>query len=631
MLEPQSRTLLFEALRPPQDYELDYAVGTTFSLDLLALLTAPLAFTFFAMDEEDGRPTSHPLALLEAVRRHAEQISVFCQAGGIAVPPHDRLLYEHVENSVFEVNAPRDGGVFHPKVWVLRFVAADDQPVLYRLLCLSRNLTFDRSWDTALVLDGELSDRQNAYAESHPIGDFIAALPEMAVRPVPELTRQRIAQMQHEVRRVRFDIPDGFDEIAFHPLGIGAGRNRWPFEGRIDRLLVISPFLGAKALRDLNADRPEDVIVSRPDSLNEVGLQGLAGFSTIKVLSDAAEPEPGSDGESDGTEPANGETPSGGPDALLRGLHAKVYVADAGWDASVWVGSANATGAAFERNVEFLVELRGSKSRCGVESLLARTEEGDPVLGDLLVDYRPSDEPTGVDQSERQVELAAQEFRARLAQSGLRAMVGERVDDGTFSVQLRSDAPLGLPDGARLRAWPVTRRKEAATRAIEAERALLATFSGLALESVTAFYGFELAMPLRGEFLTFDFAMRLPLENAPERRREAILRAMLKNRGEVLRYLLFLLAGSGNVDPSLLLDPAARDDQSREGAEPTLFLGGTALFEMLVRTLERDPGRLDLIARVVDDLRDGDGSMLLPDGFEAIWQPVWAAREAQRA
>ena len=48
MLEPQERRQLLDSLRPPSGYSLDFAVGTTYSLDLLALLTAPLAFTFFA-------------------------------------------------------------------------------------------------------------------------------------------------------------------------------------------------------------------------------------------------------------------------------------------------------------------------------------------------------------------------------------------------------------------------------------------------------------------------------------------------------------------------------------------------------------------------------------------------------
>jgi hypothetical protein len=75
MLEPEDRRLLLESLRPPEGYVLDHAVGTTFSLDLLALLTAPLAFTFFDWEGREGENCADPLALLESVRRHANRIT----------------------------------------------------------------------------------------------------------------------------------------------------------------------------------------------------------------------------------------------------------------------------------------------------------------------------------------------------------------------------------------------------------------------------------------------------------------------------------------------------------------------------------------------------------------------------
>ena len=95
-----------------------------------------------------------PLGLLHTVRLYADRIRIFCQAGQIKIPRDHQLLLSHLEGSVFEVAAPREDGVFHPKVWALRF-QMEGQPTLYRLLVLSRNLTFDRSRDTSLVLDGE--------------------------------------------------------------------------------------------------------------------------------------------------------------------------------------------------------------------------------------------------------------------------------------------------------------------------------------------------------------------------------------------------------------------------------------------------------------------------------------------
>ena len=46
VLDPQDRVLFTEALRP-EGYELSWAIGTTYTLDLVAAVAAPLAFALF--------------------------------------------------------------------------------------------------------------------------------------------------------------------------------------------------------------------------------------------------------------------------------------------------------------------------------------------------------------------------------------------------------------------------------------------------------------------------------------------------------------------------------------------------------------------------------------------------------
>ena len=73
-------------------------------------------------------------------------------------------------------------------------------------------------------------------------------------------------------------------------------------------------------------------------------------------------------------------------DEVLNGLHAKLFVIDRGWDASVFSGSFNATVHALEHNVEFMVELVGKKSRFGVDQFL-RQAKGETTFSDLLKEY----------------------------------------------------------------------------------------------------------------------------------------------------------------------------------------------------------------------------------------------------
>ena len=69
MLRTRERSLLLDNLRPPPGYHLRRAIGTSFTLDLIALLTAPLAFTFFDAHDDDGAPVADPVALLEALAK----------------------------------------------------------------------------------------------------------------------------------------------------------------------------------------------------------------------------------------------------------------------------------------------------------------------------------------------------------------------------------------------------------------------------------------------------------------------------------------------------------------------------------------------------------------------------------
>jgi hypothetical protein len=625
VLEPQDRRLLLESLRPPLGYQLDQAIGTTFTLDLVALLTAPLAFTLFDLEQRDnGRPSADPLALLKATRDHADAITIFCHAGRIAVPPENQLLYSQLEGVVIETTAPA-GGVFHPKLWLLRYVA-NGGPVRYRLLCLSRNLTFDRSWDACLRLDGELRRRKNAYAANHPIGDFIAALPRLALRrSIPKPRRTAIDLMADEVRRVEFEPPDGFSGLGFHPLGIPRYR-RSPFGGDMRRTLVVSPFVDEAGLRAATGGTSEGghVLVSRTESLARLGdADALDAFDSVKVLNDAAESELEAAAQAEEEEASLDQT----LDGALRGLHAKLYVADAGWDARVWVGSANATEAALRRNVEFLVELIGTGSRCGVDAVLVGPAAGVPGFGDLLVDYEAADE-IEIDELAEALEREAGRLQTALAEERLVANVQGPDGDGRYSLLLARPGRKGLslPQGATLRAWLITQTPSHA-RVVEGRKAdELVRLDGLEVEHLTTFVAFELELRREGRKHVSRFVLNVPLRGAPRGRHEAVLRTLLRDKERLLRYLLFVLAeaeGVQSLSPPDLAAIAGGGNGDDRGWGQLQF----PLFEALVRTLARDPQKLSQIARLLEDLGDGDQlEELLPDGFRDVWDPIWAAR-----
>jgi hypothetical protein len=616
MLEPQNRQMLLEALRPPDGFHLDRAIGTTYTLDLLALLTTPLAFTFFDWSTETSPLGLDPLLVLAAIRQNTERITIFCQAGRIQIPKRDQKLMPYLENMVVEVGLKKPGSSFHPKVWILRFLGEEDA-VRYRVLCLSRNLTFDQSWDTILTLEGDLKPKRTmAYKRNRPLARFVEALPRMALRTPSESVIATVEQFQEELKTVDFELPDGFTDLAFWPLGIPDSPS-WPFPADLRRILVISPFLSPSCLTRLTQSGEDHQLISRPESLDACGRSGLARFDKIFTLNESAELE------DDGSETADGDQTS-----PSRGLHAKLFVADDGWDGRIWTGSANATSAAFDRNVEFLVELRGKRSFCGIDAVL-ESGANKTTLSSMLVPYNPDPEKPAGDVIKERLEKRLEDARRNITDLQLEAHVASP-DGQTFEVtlQIPGGNQLKLPFGVEVKTWPVTLDEERAMPLVPSQ-VPLDSFAGLSFEALTSFFAFSLNAKDEGQSLTTRFAVTTKLIGAPDNRRERVLRSILANGEELLRLILLLLsAGESGRTPGV--DTLVQ--QMEHSGVPNHGFFHPHMLESLVRTLAHRPERLNEIGDLVADLRaDPDSATLIPKDFESIWEPIWATHQRMQA
>ena len=638
MLGTRERTLLLDSLRPPVGYRLRRAVGTSFTLDLMALLTAPLAFTFFDAHDDEGAPVADPVALLEALRRHAEKITLFCQAGEIGVPSPQQTLLAFIEGSVIEVQPPREGGIFHPKVWVLDF-EAEDRPAIYRVLCLSRNLTFARAWDTCLRLDGELMEGQDDDPRNEPFAELLLALPKLSTRPISPEFGDDLERMAREVRRVNFLPPPPFTGFHIHNFGLGDGRG-WPFPAG-GRSLAVSPFLVGSTVRDLVSNHGLEVLISRPEAFEDVvrdlGREALP--KTCYVLA------PNASLDSRDAKEELEEQPDAPPpveDELeLAGLHAKLFLFENGEEARLFVGSANATGAAFQANVEVLVELVGRTRDCGIDALLGFGS--DPrleTLRSLLQEYQPPDSFEPPNDVEGALERCADRLTRILGAVRLTATVHDMDAEQRWDVTLSGELP-EIPVGAEVRVWPATLSAEAATRLDgqgEAQHEpvgspdpadAIVTFRGLSFEALTAFFAFEVSLREGKHVARKRFAVTAELVGAPEDREERLVRLILKDRRRVLQLLFLILLGEG-ADVSAFVQARRRDGTTPIG--PFGRSDQTALLEALLRTLSHNPRQIDDAARLISDLRKTpEGRKLLPEDLDKIWEPVWAARKALKS
>ena len=597
MLSPDVRAVAMDLLRPPSQYQLELAVLTTYTLDLDALLALPLA-VLSQPDKSVEDLMKHPLHLIAALRDAGDRIHVFVDETGIGIPDQGRKLVSTLESSVHPVRAP-NGGVFHPKVWLARFVPDDDDaPELLRLAILSRNLTFDCSWDIALASEAIIGGRR--LADSRPLGELIAELPNMAAKAgarLPKDVSDKVARLAEQARRTAFPAPEGFDSpLRFHSFGIDSrSTGVWPPKNDASRVLAVAPFAvryGTDMMAALGRDGAERTLVARPEELDRILPEALDKWSEVLVLSD----------------PASGE--SAEEARRPSGLHAKIIGVEHRGQVAWYFGSANLTRAALAEsnraapddnrsNVEILACLTGRRHRCGIGQFVDK-------FRDLCEPYNPGHAETEEDdatlaEEKRQLLQKAQGAVAQsVASGGLRVVCtpGEDVWEWCMVGEIGD-----MPKGVTVQVWPASIVEEPCDQ----------RSWHLPVSHLTAFVAFRVSVAEGVDDLRF--AMRLPAEGLPSDRTTRILRSLIDNSpANFLEFLKALLGGLEGESAFLPRDGEGSSSAIREGV-----FGGKTLLEDLLRAASRDPERLDVVRHLV---MDEDGRAIVPQALYDIWRAI---------
>jgi hypothetical protein len=604
-LTPETRVMLSDALRPPAGFRVETAVGTTYSLNLTAVLLAPLSFALFDQTDSETIEKVDPIRLLEAVRRHTEHVTVFCQAGAIHVPTDYRRILTFVEDSVVEVMPPPHASLFHPKVWALRFIDTAGNR-LHRLVILSRNMTLDRSWDTALVLD-EDSEAVDGI-DATPAADFVRRLCVLPIRPLPDQRHAEIDELASTLGAVRLAPPRPFTSGELLPIGM-TDAPIWPFATHAQRLLAISPFLTASALYSIARVATDRTLVSRAESLDLVGARPLDGWQ-VNVLQRLAETDPGED---------IAASQKAVDEYLVTndGLHAKTFVMDRdGGESSVVTGSANLTAASWGGGVEFDAVLHGPTSLCGVRAVLDGKLEA-PGLGQLLTGYAPGTED-GVPDPSITTSYAIEGFHQQLA-AGEPTLHVKRIDDehveAILTLTVQSDPP------GDTTVWLAS---------LASQQAALAPTLSWTINpvNITPFVAVQTTAGEGAARITRGCVLKATLTGDVDGRRQDAVFSILRSKDDVLRYLVFLLGDPGYVTLFANLTGSDAERTWRGSRQGQIDV---ALFEPLVRAMGRDEDALARVASLVEEIRAlPDGDQLVPDGFKELWDVVWQVHQEQQ-
>lgn len=615
MLAPNSRELLTEQLAPPPGYRFDAAVGTTFTVDFGAALLPTLSFS--GLQDEGGTSSRQldPVSVLEALRRVGATLDIFCQAGAIHVPKgggHEIFVF--LEPIIHELALPK-AGLFHPKVWFLRFIDADAgredggdeaEKYAFRLLVQSRNLTFDNSWDTIVRLDS-LRLRGRGIAANKDLSSFIAELPELCRTPLEASRSQRIAELADQAHRIEWETPEQVDGLSFHHLR-PTGRKRIDFDGR--RHLIVSPFINdaffaSERLGSIGKNR-NITVLSRVEELDKLSEETTGRMSSYFI--DTMSALDSTDEES----------------SQLGKLHAKFYVIEPHGHrqrARLLLGSANATDAAFLRNIEFLVELEGAKRHLGVDAFM----DDNAPFRKLLKEYDPDDSATEDDDEdhwELDRHLRAIAAIAHTATVSAPTRRGDSADE--YRVRVTADRPISVPDGWTVDLAPISAPQD--SRTVTRDSLTLShgdfdvdvEFGPFASADITAFF---IVTVTNGEGTEASTVIRATLVNPPSDRLDRIMERQIDTPEKFMRLIMLMLQ--------------LGDSTAGGGVESLRFGSSTGMGKVAWGA----PGTLEALLRVVavspDSLIDVDRQMrrfrefgadaettIVPTDFADLWAEV---------
>lgn len=579
MLNPgNDRVDYGEKLRPPEGYQLSYALATTYTLELDTLLCLPLALSFD--NALDNAVPGEKLVLLEGINQLKGRINVFYQQGNIKVPNTFNQLYTLMEPYLVPVVPDQPFSSFHPKIWLLRFIN-ENKDVRYRLIVLSRNLTFDRSWDLAVTLEGTISGNESQENEG-----LLALIRELSPQSRDFSTAFKL--FKKELPAVTWHKPAGFSGLKT----LSGGKTQVPLEfgKNTDGVLVISPFLHIDALKMLAERGKQHWLFSRADELERIGEDNLEDWDCFALNDRLISGE-------DELEKAQGQN-----------LHAKLVLLQNGRTAHWHIGSANATKAAlgggnqsFPRNTEFMLRLSGSASDLSVDQL--RTElvgTADKPTG-IFIPYefgshRP-DEPSVNEQAHRGL------LHALISEKWLITATCGALETYTCTV-LCPDALRGLGDTIHVQ-WMATSHSQPLQDAM--------VWENLKLTQISAFL--ILKIQLAGGGLE-QLVVKADLEiEGGDRREQQITASLIDSPHKLLSYI------------RMILQP---DLQKAEwlGAETNAFCSGDIgaalseildgpLYESLLRCASRQPDKLERIDALLTHLTTIEGR--IPEAFSNIW------------
>lgn len=586
-------------LMPPDGYKLDKAIGTTYSLDLEALTA--VAICLGLSEETDSKLMQNPISMLNALQKVSDKIILFCEAGQIKAPLKPTALSILLEKMVVEVALPKDRQLgrypaFHPKTWVLSYVNKDGDKK-YRFVVMSRNLTFDRSWDVSFSMDSSRMVRQKK--KTKPIINFLDFLSGSVSNNVKDAGKKRtlIRNMQVELADVSFSLDSKEFGENFEILPLGIGKNAYQMsedvlfstdrnsaDSTFHELVVMSPFLSESVIADFNiAERglsdSKRTLITRRSELSKLKEMDTDNF-TIYVLKD--EIVDGEDAISDVM-----------TDKMKQDIHAKIYIRRKYADVDLYLGSMNASYSAINKNVEMMLWLGTKNKYLNGEKFLKDIFCG--PADDVKNPFEKVTVMDAVQDIDGDNKNALEQKIKELCRAKRKATITE---DNYGKYKVTVEFP-GVTSDKTIMVSPFNSKQEhTLCEKIE--------FTELEILQLSEFY--ELTAK-EGEDEIHRIIM-IPTIGFPEDRESAVVNSIVKDRASFVEYIAFVLGD----------DYLASMLEKKQIGESGIFQHSNdampVLYEKMLKTSVEEPERFRDIGYVLKMVTDKE---IIPDEFRELY------------
>ncbi len=575
MLEPQKNRIDYgeQLFPPPGGYALDYAVGTTYSLDLETAMILPVALIYSQPLEASLDKLQY--GVFSAILNASKKITIYHQKDKRKVPKGYHGLMACLEKGMEGIQMPSFESSFHPKTWVIRFTA-NKKPAFYRFLVTSRNMTASRDWDVAFTTEGYVGPKK--IGRTAPLIEFLRYLSGAGKRPLP-------APFIKELSRVDFSSPEGCKLVNIFPLGLPHKEYNGRYTAALLQkkwkdLLVMSPFVDNSTLSLLAKKSPLTVLSRKdeidglnPTKIREIGEERF--FQLSKHIRDAEFNEDIND--------AQGKIPR------PQDLHAKLFIGESGRSAHWFLGSANCTGPAIKSNIELMVELKTDDWRYFPGQIASQLT--DPSLSDHVI-FEPYDLKGRCDPSDlacEDRELRKIIYNVSALQFSGKILPAEATGCTLFGLLIECDATgLDLPKGYEVRIKPLPERQKNAVRILPGRMNRIQDFSGYTEIQLSPFL--EVEVWFEGE-MKKSFLPQMEIE-LPASRLDRIISSIFSSHEQRMQYILFLLSG---VDFTMSQSGHLQGRERKEGESKPGLSYAMPFFEKLLLSASRSPERIRLI------------------------------------